>query len=127
MRAYSPDLRERIIAALEAGTDPQSEIAATFGVSLSFVEKLWRKWRKTGNCDALPHAGGRERSLKNDEAKIRAAVAEQPDLTLAELSEQIEAAKGTRVVPMTMCRELKRLNLPRKKSRLMPPNETRRG
>lgn len=127
MRAYSPDLRERIIAALEAGTDPQSEIAATFGVSLSFVEKLWRKWRKTGNCDAWPDAGGRERSLKNDEAKIRAAVAEQPDLTLAELSEQIEAAQGTRVVPMTMSRELKGLNLPRKKSRLMPPNETRRG
>ena len=85
MKPYSQDLRERIIAALETGTDSQSEIAATFPVSLSFVEKLWRKWRKTGNCDALPKAGGRERSLKNDESKIHAAVAAQPDLTLAEL------------------------------------------
>jgi transposase len=127
MKPYSPDLRERIITALETGTDSQSEIAATFGVSLSFVEKLWRKWRKTGNCDALPHAGGRERSLKNDESKIRAAVAAQPDLTLAELCEQVAADNGPSVVPMTMCRELKRLNLPRKKSRRMPPNVTRRG
>lgn len=126
MKPYSRDLRERIIAALEIGVDSQSELAATFGVSLSFVEKLWRKWRKTGNCDALPHAGGRERSLKNDEAKIRAAMAAEPDLTLAELCEQIAAANGVCVVPMTMCRELKRLNLPRKKSRLMPPNVTRR-
>jgi len=127
MKPYSQDLRERIIAALETGTDPQSEIAATFAVSLSFVEKLWSKWRKTGNCDALPHAGGRERSLKNDESKIRAAVAAQPDLTLAELCEQVATDNGPSVVPMTMCRELKRLNLPRKKSRHMPPNVTRRG
>jgi transposase len=92
MKPYSQDLRERIIAALETGTDSQPEIAATFGISLSFVEKLWRKWRKTGNCDALPHAGGRERSLKNDESKISAAVAAHPDLTLAELCEQVAAA-----------------------------------
>jgi transposase len=127
MKPYSLDLRERIIAALESGTDSQPEIAATFGVSLSFVEKLWRKWRKTGNCEALPHAGGRERSLKNDESKVRAAVAAQPDLTLVELCEHVAAASGASVVPMTMCRELKRLNLPRKKSRRMPPNVTRQG
>ena len=94
MKPYSLDLSERIIAALETGTDSQPEIAATFGVSLSFVEKLWRKWRKIGNCEALPHAGGRELSLKNDESKIRAAVAAQPDLTLVELCEHVVAATG---------------------------------
>jgi transposase len=77
MKPYSQYLLEIIIAALETGTDSQSEIAAKFEVSLSFVEKLWRKWRKTGNCDALPHAGWRERSLKNDESKIRAAPGER--------------------------------------------------
>ena len=128
MKPYSQDPLERIIAAIETGTDSQSEIAATFEVSLSFVEKPWRKWRKTSNCDALPHAGGRERILKNDESKIRAAVAAQPDLTLAELCEQVATDNGPSVVPMTMCRELKRLNLPcKKKSRHMPPNVTRRG
>jgi hypothetical protein len=54
MKPYSQDLSERIIAALETGTDSQSEIATTFGVSLSFVEKLWRGWRKIGDCAALP-------------------------------------------------------------------------
>ena len=109
MKPYSQDFLERICAAIETGADSQSEIAVTFEVSLSFVEKLWRKWRKTGNCDALPHAGGRERSLKNDESKIRAAVAAQPDLTLAELCEQVAADNGHSVVPMTMCRDARAL------------------
>lgn len=127
MKPYSQDLRERIIAALEADEESQSETAAAFGVSLSFVQKLWRKWRKTGSCAAKPHAGGRSRGLKDDEAKIRAAVAAQPDATLAELCEQVRAEGGANVTPMTMCRELRRLKLPRKKSRPTPLNATRRG
>ena len=59
MRAYSQDLRERIIAALEANEQSQPEIAERFGVSVSTVEKLWKRWRSTGQCAALPHAGGR--------------------------------------------------------------------
>jgi transposase len=58
MKPYSLDLRERIIAALETGADSQPEIAATFGVSLSFVEKLWRKWRETSNCEPCPMPAG---------------------------------------------------------------------
>jgi transposase len=109
MKPYSQDLLERIIAALETSADSQSEIAATFEVSLSFVEKLWRKWRKTGNCNALPHAGGRDCSLKNYESKICAAVAAQPDRTLAELCEQVATDNGHSVVPMTMCRDARAL------------------
>jgi transposase len=127
MKPYSQDLRERIIAALETDEESQSETATAFGVSLSFVQKLWRKWRETGSCEAKPHAGGRNRGLKDDEAKVRAAVAAQPDATLAELCEQVRADGGANVTPMTMCRELRRLKLPRKKSRLTPPNATRRG
>jgi transposase len=127
MKPYSQDLRERIIAALETDEESQSETATAFGVSLSFVQKFWRKWRETGRCEAKPHAGGRNRGLKDDEAKVRAAVAAQPDATLAELCEQVRADGGTNVTPMTMCRELRRLKLPRKKSRLTPPNATRRG
>jgi len=52
-------LRERIIAALEANEQTQPEIAERFGVSVSTVEKLWKRWRSTGLCAALPHAGGR--------------------------------------------------------------------
>lgn len=127
MKAYSQDLRECIIGALEAGDDPQGAIAETFGVSRSFVEKLWRRWREQDNCAALPHGGGRRRTLAGDEAHIRQEVARQPDATLAELCERVERAGGARSSPSMMCRELQRLELPRKKSRSMRASATRRA
>ncbi|HEX3558534.1 MAG TPA: hypothetical protein VHU19_04995 [Pyrinomonadaceae bacterium] len=45
MRPYSQDLREKIIRALEA-VETQEEVADRFSVSLSLVEKLWRRWRR---------------------------------------------------------------------------------
>ncbi|MCA1626891.1 MAG: helix-turn-helix domain-containing protein [Acidobacteria bacterium] len=117
MRPYSQDLRRKIIRALEAQDETQEEIAQRFLVSPSFVVKLWRRWRTTGSCSALPHAGGRRRSLQASEATIRRELDRQPDLTLAELCEQVSAAGGAAVSTKTMCMELHRLSLPRKKSR----------
>ncbi len=126
MRPYSQDLREKIIRALAAdGT--QEEVADRFAVSLSFVEKLWRRWRTCGSCSALPHAGGRRRSLQQHEAAIRAHVARQPDITLEELCERVTAAGAPPVCRAAMCTELQRLDLPRKKSRSTTASETLRG
>jgi transposase len=119
MRAYSQDLRERIIRALEVQEEAQTEIAERFAVSLSFVEKLWRRWRRTGSAAALPHAGGRSRKLQALEGLLRAEVSDTPDITLATLCERVEDLKGVQVSPKTMCVELQRLQLPRKKSRFM--------
>jgi len=127
MKAYSEDLRERIVRELEAHVETQPEIAERFAVSLSFVEKLWRRWRETGNSAARPHGGGRQRSLQKAEATIRAEVARAPDLTLAALCERVEHAGGPRVSEKTMCRELQRLHLPLKKSPSMPVSGRRHG
>lgn len=126
MNPYSQDLRERIITALEAGQDSQPEIAENFGVGLSFVEKLWRRWRQSGSCAALAKAGGRKRALQDDESRIRAEVAKQPDVSLIELCQRVAEAGGVSASPSMMCRELQRLNLPRKKSRSTIPHATRR-
>jgi transposase len=126
MKPYSQDLREKIIGALEAG-GTQEEVADRFAVSLSFVEKLWRRWRTSGSCAALPHAGGRQRSLREHEAAIRKEVAEQPDATLAELCERLASAGAPAVSLATMCTELRRLDLPRKKSRSTTASATPRG
>ena len=119
MKAYSQDLRERIIRAVEAQEEAQTDIAERFAVSLSFVEKLWRRWRRTGRAAALPHAGGRRRKLQAFEGLLRAEVNDTPDITLAPLCERVEHLKGVEVSPKTMCMELQRLRLPRKKSRFM--------
>lgn len=127
MRAYSQDLRERVIQALESRDGSQAEIAERFGVSIAFVERLWQRWRATGSCAALPHAGGPPRRLQGWEAVVREAVAADPDITLAELCAQVVQGAGPAVSRKTMCVELQRLALPRKKSRCMPLNETPHG
>jgi transposase len=125
MKPYSQDLRERLIAALEADQDSQPEIAQNFGVSLSFVEKLWHRWRQTGSCAARARAGGKPRTLQADQSRIRAELAKHPDLTLAELCQRLAAVGGATASPSMMCRELQRLTLPRKKSLSMTPSLTR--
>jgi len=124
MKPYSQDLRDRIITALEAGTETQHAIAERFCVSGSFVEKLWQRWRRSGSSAAKPHAGGRRGALTDHLERLRTEVAQQPDATLAELRDRVVAAQGPRVSPATICRALQRLRLPRKKSRSMPRSGT---
>jgi len=125
MKPYSQDLRDRIIQALEAGTATQRAIAERFCVSGSFVEKLWQRWRNNGSSAAKPHAGGRQRHLKDHLELLRTEVAKQPDATLAELRDRVVAAQGPAVSTATLCRALQRLKLPLKKSRSTPRNGTR--
>lgn len=127
MKPYSQDLRERIVQQGAAQEETQPEIAERFAVSLSFVEKVGRRWRTTGSCAARPHAGGRARSLQEAEGVIRAAVASAPDLTLAALCTQVAQRGGPRVSEKTMGLELQRLHLPLKKSPSTRVNEKRRG
>jgi transposase len=118
MKPYSQDLRERAIAALEAGKT-QVEVAAQFQIHKSTVEKWWYRWWDTGSCAALPPASGPKRTLQ--------AAKKRPDLTLEELCERVQKAEGLVASPSMMCRELKILKLPRKKSRSMTANARRRA
>jgi transposase len=126
MKPYSQDLRERAIAALEAG-QTQAEVAAQFSIHKSTLEKWWYRWRDTGSCAALPLAHGPKRTLQAAENLIRAEVKKRPDATLNELCERVKEAEGWVVSPSMMCRELQLLNLPRKKSRSTTANARRRG
>src|SRR3954453_13531157 len=51
MRAYSMDLRQRIVAAVDAGLT-QSQAAERFGVSLRTVERYLARRRATGGLAA---------------------------------------------------------------------------
>jgi transposase len=121
MKAYSFDLREKILRACDQRLGSQRVIATLFGVSQSFVEKLLRRRRVTGDIRPRPHAGGR-RAICDAAAlaHVRRLVQEHPDATLAELAVQLEAQHGLRVRVPTMGRIVLQLQLPRKNSRSMP-------
>jgi len=127
MRAYSVDLRERVVSSVESSECNIPEAARRYKVSEPTIERWVARKRRTGNCGPLPHAGGVPRKLAGAEAVIRAAVKAQPDATLQELCEQVEQATKIKSDPSMMYRELVRLKLPRKKSRSMPASETRRA
>jgi transposase len=52
MKAYSQDLRERLIAAVEVGAHSRPEFAKTFAVSESTLDKWVKRWRDTGSVAA---------------------------------------------------------------------------
>jgi transposase len=123
LKPYSQDLRDRVIAALKAGDATQEEIAKRFSVSRNWIKKIWARFRATNSAAALPHGGGpipRLTPLHKEE--LTRLVAEQPDVTLAELKERLD-------VPVSqgwLCRMLQKLGLPRKKKAFMPPSRSAR-
>jgi transposase len=128
MKAYSLDLRQKILRAYAQRLGSQRALAALFGVSQSFVEKLLRRHRTTGDIAPRPHAGGR-RAICHEAALavVRRLVLEHPDATLAELCAQLEAQRGLRVSVPTMGRIVLDLKRPRKKSRSTPMRATPTG
>lgn len=124
--AYSQDLRERVLRAVERGERSQREIAEDYEVSLSFVERAWRRYRETGATGIKHWRHGRAQKLAGaGEEKLQALLASQPDLRLTELCEQVKDKAGQAVSASTMSRVLKRLGITHKKSSFAQPNKTR--
>ena len=86
MKAYSQDLRERVVRACDEGRGSRQQIAELFGVSTAWIRRLLQRRRETGSFAAKPHAGGPRPKLgANQRRQLLELVAEQPDATLAEL------------------------------------------
>ena len=118
MAAYSLDLRERIVDAVERGLGTRSEVAALFGVHESFVYKLLRQKRQRGDLAPLPHGGGAEAKLNEDQLLLLAdLVAKSPDATLEQLRERLKKQTRVEVSVPTVWRALDALGLSRKKVR----------
>jgi transposase len=126
MAAYSIDLRQKIVQAYERRVGSQRALADVFGVSLSFIEKVLRRYRSTGELGPKPYAGGQKPRVDvAGQALVRQMVQAEPDATLEELCARLADITGIRVSLATMCRLVQRLALPRKKNRFMPRSATR--
>lgn len=125
MKPYSLDLRQKILQAHERGISSQAKLAALFGVSLSFIEKLLMRVRHTGDMAPRPHAGGRPSRLDAAaRAQLRQWLTDQPDLTLQELAERLGQRLGIRIGVSRLCQVLQELGLPRKKRHSMRRSAT---
>jgi transposase len=92
-RAYSNDLRERVVAAAGHGLSA-SGAARVFGVSISTAIRWTRRVRDTGSAAAKP-CGGDTRSKLTDHATwLMELIRQQPDLTLTEIQQRLRADRA---------------------------------
>jgi transposase len=82
-KAYSSDLRERVIGAVDEGAT-RREAAERFDVSVSSAVRWFQAWRSDGSFAAKPRGGSRS-PLEGHAEEILALIDEQPDWTLEEL------------------------------------------
>lgn len=126
MKAYSIDLRQRVVGAYEQGEGTMAELAELFRVSTFFIVKMLGLHRRGESLEPKPHGGGAPAALNDDQREVlRAAVSERPDATLKELQKVLATQGRVQVSEATICRELQKLNLPRKKKVLWPVNATK--
>jgi transposase len=116
MKAYSLDLRQRVVAAYEKGKGSIAEVAEQFNVGQTFVKKMLRQKREQGSVAPLAHGGGRQPSLSDKEHRLlRQKVKEQPDISLAELQEHLSTKANVTVSVPTIHRSLRASGLSHKK------------
>jgi putative transposase len=90
-KPYSSDLRERVIASIEAGAS-RREAAELYGISPSVVVIWARQWKATGSIEAKP-SGGSISPLEDHAAFLLGLVTEHPDMTLDEVVTAMSKAR----------------------------------
>ena|SRR5215467_12990028 len=100
-KAYSLDLRERVVWFVEAGRSCRAA-AAHFSVSVSFAVRLMRAFRTAGSVAPRPSGGRRHAKLDFLTARIE----EKSDITMPELARELLAATGTKADPASLSRFL---------------------
>jgi transposase len=115
-RAYSLDLRERVVG-LVAGGEPCRAVAERFEISVASVVKWSQRARTTGSAAAKPMGGKRPYLLESERDWLLARLAEKPDLTLHALLAEL-GERGIVVSCDTLWRFLKRQGISFKKNRV---------
>jgi transposase len=117
MKPYSVDLRERVLAALDRGMSRQ-EVVTLFQVSLASIKRWLVARRDTDNLAPRPATGGPTPTITLAQHDLlRAQVTAFPDATLAEHATRWNTTHATWLSQWSLGRAIRRLGLPRKKSR----------
>jgi len=114
MQSYSQDLRERVLRALERGEGP-SAIARRYEVSRFYVYQVRDREQETGVRTSFQIGGHRRSRLEEAKPRLRAWIAAEPGLTLAELQERL-ASEGIAIKIGALWHQLNKWNLTFKKN-----------
>ena len=116
MRAYSTDLKERLVRAVAHG-QPMREAARRFAVAVTTVKRAVVQQRETGSLTRRPIPGRPRAISREHEAVLRARLVAAPDATVLEHCAWWAQHHGQRLSEATMWRALRRLGWTHKKRR----------
>lgn len=116
MKAYSEDLRQRIVRAVEDEGMSQPAAAARFGVSVRSVERYFARWRATGALAATRPPGAAPAIVPAQYPALVAQLAANPDARLTDHCAQWEREHARMVSVATMQRAIRRVGWTVKKN-----------
>ena len=117
MKAYSLDLRQKIVDTYAEGKTSQRQLALQFRVALSFIEKLLKQYRETGSIAPKQRTEQTPTKLNSEQLAVLEQLVEQSnDATLDELRYQLAQKTGVLIGRSTVDRMLTKLNLTLKKN-----------
>jgi transposase len=123
MKAYSIDLRRKIVDAIERGV-PKAQAARTFGVGISTVKRYASKAQRREPLEPGKAPGKPPKLDERIQKLLVEDLEERPFVTLSERCEYVEAISGISVSRSTMCRAIARIGSARKKGDEAPRSET---
>ncbi len=107
MRAYAVDLREKLLAAVDAGMG-REQAAVVFGVSVPTIERYVRLRRETGSLAPRRVVKPGPAAVKEEAVCgwLPGRLEQYPEATLAEHAAAFTAATGIPVSPATVYRAI---------------------
>ncbi|NQE38564.1 hypothetical protein E5S67_06349 [Microcoleus sp. IPMA8] len=127
MRAYSLDLRQKIVDAYAEGNLSQRQLPKQFRVALSFVQKLFKQQPQTGSIAPKQRTQQTPTKLNAQQlAVLGQLVEDNNDATLAELCHLLEQKTQVRIGRSTLDRMLRKLNTTLKKTLYPSEKESER-
>jgi transposase len=126
MKAYSVDLRAKVLRAVDQGY-PREEIVKLLGVSRATIKRYLKQRRETGSVAPKAIPGRPPKKLGPLQAELVAQLQAHDDLGLEEQCRLWEQSHGVRVSTSTMSRAIKRVGWTRKKRRWVPVSAVRKS
>ncbi len=123
MRAYSEDLRKKIVAAIERGM-PKAQAARLFDVSLSSVKRYARTAREGGSLEPRKSPGRPRKAGEKAQVLLEKDVEERPSATISQRRRFLEHITATEMSDATVRRLMKRLGFSQKNGAWGRWNET---
>ena len=121
MKAYSEDLRRKIVDAIERGM-PKAEAARTFRVGISTVKRYATKAQRRESLAPGKAPGKRSKMDQKVSKLLEEDLLERPFVTPKQRCEYVGAKSGVSVSRSTMCRAIARIGSTRKKGDELPQN-----